>query len=117
MRETDLLSALQAHSVGGTYPFHMPGHKRNTELLGDALPYALDITEIDGFDDLHAPDGILKDLNDRLSVLYGTKQSFALAVNDICCCLLPRNPMLCGSCLGNPKPAFLSTMPCPMHLS
>lgn len=84
MRETDLLSALQAHSVGGTYPFHMPGHKRNTELLGDALPYALDITEIDGFDDLHAPDGILKDLNDRLSVLYGTKQSFALVNGSTC---------------------------------
>lgn len=84
MREIDLLSALQAHSVGGTYPFHMPGHKRNTELLGDALPYALDITEIDGFDDLHAPDGILKDLNDRLSVLYGTKQSFALVNGSTC---------------------------------
>lgn len=84
MSKTDLLAALQAYSAGGTYPFHMPGHKRNTKLLGDALPYRIDITEIDGFDDLHAPDGILKALNKRLSVLYGTKQSFALVNGSTC---------------------------------
>lgn len=31
---------------------HMPGHKRSGDLTG--LPYSMDITEIDGFDDLHA---------------------------------------------------------------
>ena len=38
----------------------MPGHKRNKAILGIELPYDLDITEIDGFDDLHHADGILK---------------------------------------------------------
>ena len=28
------------------YAFHMPGHKRNEELPGPALPYGIDITEI-----------------------------------------------------------------------
>lgn len=37
-------------------PFHMPGHKRNAKLLGDKLPYKLDITEIDSFDNLHNPE-------------------------------------------------------------
>ena len=40
------------------YPFHMPGHKRNVEKFGQALPYSIDITEIEGFDDLHHPESI-----------------------------------------------------------
>lgn len=84
MNKTDLLTALQAYAESGAYPFHMPGHKRNTARFGNALPYSIDITEIDGFDDLHAPDGILKDLNDRLCALYGAKHSFALVNGSTC---------------------------------
>lgn len=84
MNNTDLLYHLQAYGETDTYPFHMPGHKRNIAMLGNALPYSMDITEIDGFDDLHAPDGILKDLNDRLCALYGAKHSFALVNGSTC---------------------------------
>lgn len=77
-REKDLLSALQAYAKSDFYPFHMPGHKRSMTLLPDALPYHLDITEIDGFDNLHAPQGILKELNRRLAALYNSPESFAL---------------------------------------
>lgn len=84
MSKPDLLHHLQAYGETDTYPFHMPGHKRNTARLGNALPYSMDITEIDGFDDLHAPDGILKDLNDRLCALYGAKHSFALVNGSTC---------------------------------
>jgi len=77
-RKDDLLEALQAYAESDFYPFHMPGHKRNLALLPDALPYSLDITEIDGFDNLHAPEGILKELNNRLAVLYKSVASFAL---------------------------------------
>ena len=43
------------------YPFHMPGHKRQLQdqRFGDTLK--IDITEISSFDDLHEPEGILKD--------------------------------------------------------
>ncbi|MGN0520037.1 MAG: aminotransferase class I/II-fold pyridoxal phosphate-dependent enzyme [Candidatus Fimenecus sp.] len=84
MSKADLLSALQAYGESDAYPFHMPGHKRNATMLGNALPYSVDITEIDGFDDLHAPEGILKDLNDRLAALYGAKHSFALVNGSTC---------------------------------
>ena len=84
MSKPDLLHQLQAYGETDTYPFHMPGHKRNIVSLGNALPYSMDITEIDGFDDLHAPDGILKDLNDRLCALYGAKHSFALVNGSTC---------------------------------
>lgn len=83
-KESDLLAMLQGNAENGAYPFHMPGHKRNTTLLGTELPYALDITEIDGFDDLHAPRGVLADLQARLAHLYGVKSSFALVGGSTC---------------------------------
>ena len=39
------------------YPLHMPGHKRRLDC--DINPYTYDITEIDGFDNLHAAEGII----------------------------------------------------------
>jgi len=66
---TNLLQALSSYASAGWAPFHMPGHKRNPALDaaagGVALPYALDITEIDGFDNLQNPQGILLDLSRR----------------------------------------------------
>ncbi len=59
-------------------PFHMPGHKRNTELLGDNFPYEIDITEIDGFDNLHSPDGLIKSIEDKAEKIYSAKNSFLL---------------------------------------
>lgn len=65
---------------GDSYPFHMPGHKR--EALGngaffEAL-YSNDLTEITGSDDLHKPEGIIKDAMDRAAALYGSKHTFFL---------------------------------------
>ena len=52
-----LLEKLKEHSVK---PYHMPGHKRHT--IADGIPYDIDITEIEGFDNLHELGGILKDV-------------------------------------------------------
>lgn len=57
------------------YPMHMPGHKRNTKLLGDELPIDIDITEIEGFDNLHEPQGILKESMDRVRDYFGVRDS------------------------------------------
>ena len=73
-----LYDKLEAYAKEDYYPMHMPGHKRNIELMEMTNPYRLDITEIDGFDNLHQPEGILKQLADRLSLLYGAKKSFPL---------------------------------------
>lgn len=70
--------------LGGIYPFHMPGHKRNTDLCGTDLPYALDITEITGFDNLHEPTGVIADIEKRLAEFYGAKQSFLLVNGSTC---------------------------------
>ena len=49
---TSIYNKLKQLQYKEDYPFHMPGHKRNTQMLGTKLPYNIDITEIDGFDDL-----------------------------------------------------------------
>ena len=53
----DILEKLEEYSKAGYVPMHMPGGKRNTEYASTS---ELDITEIDGFDNLHAPEEILR---------------------------------------------------------
>ena len=75
-----LLEQIEEYSKKGVYPFHMPGHKRN----GKGMPpffaqwFARDFTEIPGLDDLHAPEGILREAQERAASLYGAQQSFFL---------------------------------------
>lgn len=67
------------------YPFHMPGHKRNSEF--DIPSSEIDITEISGFDNLHSPVGIIKDMQESLAKLYGYKKSI-ISVNGSTGCIL-----------------------------
>lgn len=61
-----------------SYPFHMPGHKRHMEDTPLKDAYTLDITEIEGFDNLHDPKGILLKEMEYARELYGTKKTFFL---------------------------------------
>ena len=82
MTQRTLAENLAAYADSDYYPFHMPGHKRRlTEMLPDfpeALQRAarLDITEIDGFDNLHDPEGILKDAEEKAAALYGADSCY-----------------------------------------
>ncbi len=58
------------------YPFHMPGHKRQMDW--NMNPYSIDITEIDGFDNLHEAEGIIAEAQQRAATLYGAKNSYYL---------------------------------------
>lgn len=60
------------------YPYHMPGHKRKCCGKLPEEMYLRDITEIDGFDDLHQPEGILRELQEHAAALYGAEESFYL---------------------------------------
>ena len=71
----NLLYILENYSKYGLRPFHMPGHKRN-ELLAPLDAYRLDITEIDNFDDLHHPEGLLKEAMERAGNLFGSRRTF-----------------------------------------
>ncbi len=79
-KDRTLHVALQTNGQTGRLPMHMPGHKRN----GAKAPYltafslAEDITEIDGFDNLQSPRGILKESMEEAAALWGARCSFYL---------------------------------------
>ena len=63
------------------YPFHMPGHKRR---LNAPDAYRIDITEIEGFDNLHHSQGILKEAQEKAARLYGSKKAYYLVNGSTC---------------------------------
>lgn len=73
-----LYDRLVKYSQDNYYPMHMPGHKRNISILPMVNPYAIDITEIPGFDNLNQPEEILQDLSDRISRIYQSNRAFPL---------------------------------------
>ena len=76
-----LLGQLERYRDSACYPFHMPGHKRNMPAeAGPAMRLAaqLDITEIEGFDDLHQPEGVLLAAERRAAEVFGAEETFFL---------------------------------------
>lgn len=85
--EINLLNNLKRYGNSDYYPFHMPGHKRRTDAefsKNFPNPYSIDITEIDGFDNLHHPDGILKKSMDWAAKLYGADKTYYLINGGSC---------------------------------
>lgn len=69
----NLYEKLIEYSGTPAYPFHMPGHKRRMMFMEN--PYRFDLTEIDGFDNLHEAEGILKEEQERAARLYGSEET------------------------------------------
>lgn len=74
--------ALESYAKTDMYPFHMPGHKRGK--LPFPNLYDIDITEIDGFDNLHHAEGILKEAQERAARLYGSLACYYLVNGSTC---------------------------------
>ena len=64
---------LEAYSDKNNCPMHMPGHKRKSLIDFKESPFSYDITEIEGFDNLHRPEGLIKELEEKIRCLYGVK--------------------------------------------
>lgn len=73
MRLYDTLLAL---SDGGRVPFHMPGHGRSPGFDYLCGTERIDFTEIDGLDNLHAAEGILKEAMDHAARVWGADRLF-----------------------------------------
>ncbi len=71
-----LYERLDAYAKTNYYPFHMPGHKRAS--IDFSNPYRIDLTEIDGFDNLHHAEGILFQSQEKLRKLYHSIKSYYL---------------------------------------
>ena len=85
MKETDMSIQEQLHDFlrEDPYPMHMPGHKRNPE-FSMQNPYQLDVTEVEGTDNLHHPEEAIRDLMNTLKDMYGTDESYVLVGGSTC---------------------------------
>ncbi|MBE6561683.1 MAG: hypothetical protein E7662_11225, partial [Ruminococcaceae bacterium] len=86
MKDLSLLERLRQNSTDGRIPFHMPGHKRNTARFPylQNLSAAEDITEIDGFDNLHGAQEILADAMSRAAALWHSEHAYFLVNGSSC---------------------------------
>lgn len=96
-----LFQKLIDYSGCGTTPMHMPGHKRNSEGIKflEELGAKYDISEIDSFDDLHHPEGILGDAMQKAASLWKSGNCFFLINGSTCGVLaaVSAASKLCGS--------------------
>lgn len=72
-----LYEQLLCYSRNDVVPMHMPGHKRNPAFIMEN-PYSFDVTEVEGTDDLHHPEGILKEAMEKAADLFGASRSIFL---------------------------------------
>ena len=96
---TPLMEALLAFKKEKPISFHVPGHKngRIFHEQGKSLfqhILQIDATEVEGLDDLHAPEGAILQAEQLLSEVYGTQKSYFL-VNGTTCGNLA---MILGNC-------------------
>ena len=74
----DIYQELLKLADSDMYPLHMPGHKRNLESTPLKGAFRCDITEIDGFDNLHDESGIILEAEKRANDLYRADETYFL---------------------------------------
>lgn len=79
----NLYEELISYQGSGIYPMHMPGHKRNPDFQM-VNPYDIDVTEVEGTDDLHHPAGMIRSLMDQMRQFYHTEESYLLVNGSTC---------------------------------
>ncbi len=85
---SELFNKLKKYQKSGFIPMHMPGHKRKVGRYSK-----FDITEIDDFDNLAVPTGILKELEEDWARVYGAEKAH-ISVNGSTGAILSA---ICGS--------------------
>lgn len=85
--EHPILSGITAYKVEGCYPWHMPGHKRRLNTIFPERvinPFFIDVTEVDGLDEFHQPEGIIKAAFEKAAAIYGSHKSYYLVNGSTC---------------------------------
>lgn len=82
-REIPILHMLEDFQKRKPISFHVPGHKHGTVFLDEASAYfkdilKLDLTELPGLDDLHAPEGPIAEAEKLASEFFQSDYSFFL---------------------------------------
>lgn len=95
--DESILSELMKYNTNSLYPWHMPGHKRRLQTIFPEIvenPFSIDMTEIEGLDEFHHPDGIIKAAFEKAAGIYGSDESFYL-VNGSTCGILAAISSVC----------------------
>lgn len=79
----NLYETLKQYRSSSRYPMHMPGHKRNSKFFMEN-PYGLDVTEVEGLDNLHHPTGVIRELQEKIASACHAKDSFVLVNGSTC---------------------------------
>ncbi len=66
------------------YPMHMPGHKRNDDVMEMVNPYLIDVTEAGELDNMHEPTGVLAQSMQKAARVFGSKSSYFLVNGSTC---------------------------------
>lgn len=74
---TPIYNALQQYIQDDIYPFHMPGHKQGRELDIENM-LQIDITEVEGVDNLHHAEGVIAEAQRLTAQTFGAEESFFL---------------------------------------
>ena len=77
-----LFDKIAHYGASDILPMHMPGHKRQAGFMRGVAKF--DITEVTGFDDLHHPEGILREAMEEAAVLWESDESFFLINGSTC---------------------------------
>lgn len=85
MNKTSIIEGISNYIDEDVIPFSMPGHK-NGRAFKDIESIFLkgDLTEVDGLDNLHKPEGIIKEAEERLSNIYKSTKSYFLVNGSTC---------------------------------
>ena len=80
MIQTPICDFVRRYAAGAPVRLHMPGHK-GKPVLG---PEPLDITEIDGADDLFLPHGIIEESERIAGALFGAETYYSAEGSSLC---------------------------------
>jgi arginine/lysine/ornithine decarboxylase len=82
VKKLPLLVKLKQFSSTNPLSFHVPGHKNGTHSALELCQFTdllkIDVTELNGLDDLHFPTGVIKEAEELLANLYSAEKSFFL---------------------------------------
>lgn len=81
--DTPLYDALLQHIQRNPLSFHVPGHKNGTFFHEKGYPFfreilKLDVTELTNLDDLHAPEGVIKDAQELATRFFNVQSTYFL---------------------------------------
>lgn len=119
-----LYDELKKYSEKGICSCHMPGHKGSgVQAMSDEYA-SIDQTEAEGLDDLHDPQGIIKEAEDHAAKVLGSEETYFLIngstagiLASVSTCVKPGGKLvLCRGChksaynamqLGNMRPGYI----------